>query len=92
MTYRVQPGIVLTKICDQYVLIPTHQASKICPTVTIIPLFSAMIMKKVCAEKDPYSTTQFFSILKGWTEQEARHYIQGILQELCKKGYLIETE
>lgn len=92
MKYTARPGIVMTKICNQIVLIPTHEAAKICPTVTALSFFHALVYKRVAKQEDPFALVRMFSAFQACPEEEAAKRIQAILDELTDKKYLIKEE
>lgn len=89
MNYRVCPGIVLTKVCGVYLLVPTRAASERCPGILRMPLPLLFLWLGV---KNGVAYERFSPMIQGLlrkSESEAKELVDRSLQKLHEAGYLI---
>lgn len=92
MYYVLRPGVVKTKICGVFLLIPDRKASEICPRIQRLNLITALTLE-VLEKREPIENAyRNYTYLSRKTMDEAKEKIDGILDDLCKKGYLICEE
>lgn len=91
MTVRCRPGIVLTRICGQWILIPTREASEKCPHIIKLILPSAIIWGMIEKRKSEDEMVRALSILTHKDEEAARELVETIMDSLFEKGLLIES-
>lgn len=91
MKYQCRKGIVRVQICGEYYLIPTREASEICPTITRLPLLSAAIWEEVEKGNNTDKLRFAFQTLTHKPEEEIQARIDGILEDLFQRGYLVEA-
>lgn len=93
MKYTATPGIVQTKICGQFVLIPTRAAYDRCKTMQILPMLWAgtysMISKNESMDKI-LTVHRIFKRKKSDAEILAE--IEDFCEKLVAKGFLLRTE
>ncbi len=90
--YKCRPGIVLTKICGQYVLIPTRAASEVCPHVLRLTLPAVFLWGAVKSEKPMSELEHAIKILTKKTDEETREMLQKMLDGFVEKKLLIPVE
>ncbi len=91
MKYKVRDGIVLSKICDEYLLISGKDAREYCPSVTQINETGAYIWKML--EKGIDTNEMVMSILSEFElDEDADIYV--MLNEytdlLKRNGFITE--
>ena len=91
MKYRARPGIVKTKICDQYVLIPTREASDACTTILPLPKLWAATWDAIITDYPMDKSVKIHMLLTRQSEEEVRKRISDFCKSLCKQGFLIEV-
>ena len=91
--YKTRPGVVLTSICGEYLLVSGKGARDTCPYVTQINETSADLWK--CLEKGA-SFGQMFEAMSEEYEIEdpenAKEGIQAFLNQMMETGYVIKEE
>lgn len=91
MTYELRPGIVLTKICGEYMLIPSRQASESCPSLKRLGLIGASLIETINKKEPLDKVCKAYEILGNKTPEEAREKIRKMVDDLLREGFLIET-
>lgn len=91
MHYQPRPGIVKTKICGVWVLIPSREAFDHCRTIQRLPLLWAATWDAICQGTPMEKSVEVHQILTKKTPEETRARIEAFCQELCKKGFLMEV-
>ena len=93
MKYTATPGIVVTKICGQTVLIPTREAYDRCKTVQVLPLLWASTYKSIANGGSLDTILTAHRIFKRKkTDEEILAEIEDFCEMLCTKGFLIRVE
>ena len=92
MHYIVRPGVVRTQICGVYLLIPDRKASEACPGVQRINFLLSAAVEELEKGHPVDNIYSFYRILSKKPEEEVRSKIDGILADLCDKGFLIRME
>ena len=90
MKYKLRPGVVSAKICGVNLLIPDRHASEYCPRIQklgLIPAVAIEVLKKGEPIEKVYTVVR---ILGKTTQEEAQTRVDGMLEDLYIKGYLIE--
>ena len=70
MKYKQRPGIVLTKICDTNILIPTREAYPSCRSVRQLPMIWAATWELLGREKPEENIMRVHKILTGKSEEQ----------------------
>lgn len=93
MTHKIRSGIVLAKICDEYLLISSKFAREFCPSVMQINETAAYIWKML--EKGMSDEEMLQSITAEYEvsdEQEIEVMLNEYLQIMADKGYFQEEK
>ena len=92
--YRLRPGIVLTTICGQDILIATPEARPFCKKIQEINPTGGDIVRFM--EGDARTFDELMDLLTEEYEiedpTEIKEDIMGFLQNLIKDGYVLEDE
>ena len=91
MKYVHRPGVVLTKICRQYVLIPNREAYACCKTVLPLPMLWASAWLNVPKENGEELTVKLFSIMTKKDIGQIRNEYRELCEKLAARGFLIEV-
>ena len=91
MIYSCRPGIVLTKICGQWLLIPTRAASEHCPNVTRLTFPAALIWGMIEKRKSREDIQRAMSILTH-DETKARDVVRSIIDSLLERSLLLTED
>ena len=92
MNYRARPGIVLTKVCGVYLLVPTRAASEHCPGILRLPLPLLFLWLGI---RNGVGYEQFWPVFQGLlrkSESESKELVDRSLQKLYEAGYLIAED
>ena len=92
MKYKIRPGIVSAKICGVNLLIPNRAASEYCPRIQKIGLIPAAAMEVLEKGESIDKIYTLVRILGSTTDEEARRKVDGMLEDLFIKGYLVEDQ
>ena len=91
MQYAQRPGIVRTKVCEAYLLIPSRQAMPECNQIRKMNLLWISTWDAL-EKKLPFETVVKAHMgLTGRSEQECIQRIEHFYQELFEDGFLIEV-
>lgn len=88
MNYRLRQGIVFTKICGQYLLIPNRKASETCPHIKPLSIISAAMIENIQKGYPMEKIYQIYEVLSRKTKEESCKRIDQLAEELCKHGFL----
>lgn len=92
MTYELRQGIVFTRICGEYLLIPDRKASEICPSVKRLSILGAALIENI-QKKDPIEKIyRVYEILGKKTPEEAKEKIDKMVFDLVQEGFLVSSE
>ncbi len=89
MKYRPRPGIVLTKICGSYYLIPSRIAYSDCNTMIHLPLLWASDWQFLECGAGIEQMIEVHRIFKKRPEEELRKEILSFFDNLADRGFLI---
>ena len=92
MTYELRPGVICTKVCDTYLLIPNREASEHCVGVQRVGLIAAAAVENIEKRQPVENIYKIYSILSKKPDDEVHEKIDGMLEDLCEKGYLIRVD
>ena len=92
MKYHPRPGIVLTKICDQNVLIPSRIAHEHCKSIRTLPLVWAITWEFLEKGVEEDNILKLHRILTKKTEEEIRESLDQFYEAVSSQGYLIKSE
>lgn len=90
MKYQPRPGVVLTKICDLNVLIPSRAAYGDCRTIKRLPALWAITWEQLGREDAEERIMTVHRILTRKPDEEIRANLDAFLRDLASKGFLIE--
>lgn len=93
MKYSLRPGVVLTQICDEYLIVSAKEARQYCPSVIQINETGAYIWKML--EEGMDTNEMVMSILSEFElEEDADIYgmLNDYINTLKENGYIIEEE
>ena len=91
--YRTRPGVVLTEICGEYLLVAALSIHDSVPYVTQLNESSAFLWKKLEGGADEQTLEQ--SVLEEYEIEDraaARAAIRDFIDQMLSAGYLIEEE
>ena len=91
MKYQYRPGIVRVRICGEYLLVPTREASEACPEIIRLPLLSAAVLEEIEKGRDLSIVSSSFQKLTGRSAEDIDSRIRSILENLCERGYLVQV-
>lgn len=89
--YRHRPGIVMVRICGEYLLVPTREASEICPQIIRLRLMPAALWEEIGKGNGTDKICFFYEKLSKKSKEEVEQQIETILRELYEKGYLVKA-
>lgn len=89
MNYVCRPGIVLTKICGQWLLIPTREASEHCPNVIHLSLPSVFVWRMIEKRKSREDIDKAIAILTHKDSGKVREITGSIIGRFIEKDLLI---
>ncbi len=92
MKYSCRPGIVLSKICGVWLLIPTREASEHCPGILHLTLPSVFVWGMLEKGKSERDMCKALSILMHKDEDAMQDVLHSIIQSFLKKGALIASD
>jgi hypothetical protein len=88
--YVTRPGVVLTSICDEYMLLAAKAAREHCPYMTQLNESSAFLWRRLEQGADPGALEQAVSEEYELADPaEAREAIRGFLDQMLQLGYLL---
>lgn len=91
MNYKAREGILLKKICDEWLLIAVGEASKHCLYVRQIndtlAWYWQRIAKGIDTEKIIDEAESAFDASRNQIEED----LNTLIDQLCSMGYLVET-
>lgn len=92
MKYQIRPGVVLSEVCGEYLLLATMEASRYCPYVYQINETAAFFCHLL---KKPLTVDEIVTIAVEEYEVAPdilRNDVKQLLRNLLEKGYLLEEE
>ncbi len=92
MNYQQRPGIVLTKLCDMHVLIPSRAAYDACRTIRPLTKLWAITWEQLGREDAEERIMTIHRILTRKPDEEIRANLDAFLRDLASKGFLIESD
>lgn len=92
MKYQPRPGVVLTKLCDMNVLIPSRAAYGACRTIKRLPAIWAITWEQLGREDAEERILTIHRILTRKPDVEIRTSVDAFLRDLADKGFLIESD
>lgn len=90
MKYRPRPGIVLTKICNANVLIPTRAVWQECNTIIRLTMLWAATWELLGREDSDAKILRVHQILTKKSDEEIQSRLDAFYAEMYKKGFLIK--
>lgn len=91
MRYFTRPGVVLTPICGEYLLVSAKGVREFCPYVTQVNETSAFLWERL---ESGASFEELFSAVEAEYEiddpEMLKSEINGFLSQMVESGYLIE--
>ena len=92
MNYLPKKGIVLVKICDAYLLIPTRAASESCPGIASISGFEAILWRQMEKGAGYEDLLDLLSKFTMQPKEEAALRLEPMLKRLLESGFLAEED
>ena len=91
MTYKTREGVILEKICGEYRLIATLDATKFCPVASALNEDSAMVWTMM---QDGLDTEEMVHrIVEKYSDlsnEEAGSILETFIRTLMDQGYVLE--
>lgn len=91
MEYRQRPGIVLTRICDQNVLIPTRIAYEHCNGIRILPFLWAITWGLLDKEDAEEKIIKIHRILTKKSDEAIKAQLNLFLKDMEQNGFVIKA-
>lgn len=91
MRLQIRPGAVVTKMCEEYLIICAREARQYCPAIMQINETGAYILKKIeegCSEMQIIESIQ--SDFSTELTDEIKHSVREYLNALKSNGILME--
>ncbi|MBO4848192.1 MAG: hypothetical protein J5586_03465 [Clostridia bacterium] len=92
MKYKLREGIVQTKICGVFLLVPTRAASESCPHIQKVGLLLYSAIELLERGEPIEKIYQMYQILTKKSDEEVRELVDGQLETLREKGFLVAAE
>ncbi len=92
MKYKPRPGIVLTKLCDTNVLIPSRVAYDACKSIIRLPMLWAMTWSLLEKGEPEEKILRAHKILTKQSDSVIREKLNEFYEQLADQGYLIRVE
>lgn len=90
MRYKVNPGVVKTRVCGVFLLIPLRSCGKSCRCVKQLTPLWAMTWDSLTAGHSLEDQIQAHKILTRLPEETVRPRIKRFIDDLVSKGFLLE--
>lgn len=91
--YKTRPGVVLTEICGEYVLVSASSIRELCPYVTQLNETSAFLWRRLVPGAD---LDDLMAALGDEYELDdpltARQAVESFLQQMLELNYLLPEE
>ena len=90
MKYETRPGVVLTSICGEYLLVGTKEAREHCPYFSQISESAAFLWKQLQSGADLESLER--AVLQEYEIEDpaqARELIREFVEQMWERGYLL---
>ena len=89
--YHTRPGVVLTTVDEQYLLVASKSAREFCPYITQINDTAAFCWRLLEDGADPDALLEHLAEEYEIDDSErVRTDLQELLDQLCKANYLID--
>ena len=88
--YKTRPGVFLTKICGEYLLVATRDARSYCPYVRQINRSAAYLWENVQQSATLEDLVKTFMETYHIKNERARKNISSFLKALEDNGYIIQ--
>lgn len=88
--YKTRPGVFLTKICGEYLLVATKAAREYCPYVRQINKSAAYLWEKVQQSVTDEELENAFMETYHIQKERARKNISSFLKALEENGYILQ--
>ena len=92
MKHRIRPGVVLTEVCGEFLLLATMDAARYCPHVYQVNETAAFfwkLLERGCTEEEMIAAV---IAEYGVPEALVRRDLQRFFRELQEKGYCLAEE
>lgn len=93
VSYKARSGVLLTRLCDEYLLVATISARQFCPYVTVLNESAAFVWERLVEgasfEDLEAAVAQEYEIEDP---DELRRLLLGMLENLKNNGYLLTDE
>ncbi len=91
--YKTRPGIVMTSICDQYLLVAAEAARRYCPYVTEINETSAFLWKQLVSGADAEALkTAIFEEYDVDDTDLVQNAVFSFIRQMTELNYLLPEE
>ena len=91
LKYKPRPGVVLTKMCGVYFLIPLRCVTEVCKGIQPISLIWMMFWRIVEQGKPLEIFVNGYQVISRKSEQEILAEIESKCEEFCEQGYMIRV-
>ena len=93
MTIRIRPGIIMTHVCGQNLLVAAYEARPYCPYVTILNETGEIIWKCLALGKSmPDIVKELQDLFDIPSDVDVEKLITDYLEQLHEKGYVLYEE
>lgn len=92
-SYKTRPGVVLTEICGEYILVAASEAQKLCPYVTELNETSAFLWRQLTSGADlDHLMTALDAEYELDDPAAARTAVEGFIRQMLEMHYLLPLE
>ena len=92
MDYIPRPGIVSVKLCGQYVLIPSRQASDACKSALPLSMAGLMVWNAIVQDDSMEKLQNLYGVFSSLEPEAQLSKIQEFCQKLLKLGFILPKE
>ena len=91
LNYKPRPGVVLTKMCGVYFLIPLRSAAEFCEGIRPISPIWMMFWRIVEQGKPLKIFVNGYQVISRKSEEEIMAEIESKCEEFCEQGYMLRS-
>ena len=93
MTIRIRPGIIMTHVCDQSLLVAAYEARSYCPYVTILNETGEVIWKCLTEKKNKSKIVhELRNLFDIPSDIDVEKLVDDYIDQLHENGYVLYEE
>ncbi len=88
---KIRPGVILTEICGEHVLVAAKEAREVCPYVSMISESGAFIWRQI--SRGAKSSDLLPLVLEEYEiedPEQAKTMMNGFIRQMLESGYLLK--